>query len=153
MGYVVRELLGAGLIHADVLTVAEGGMAAYAQEPCLESGTLAWRASPAQSGDAAMLRPVAAPFMPDGGMRMVTGNLGRATFKTSAVDEARWTIEAPARVFDTQEAVQEAFKAGELDRDVVVVVRFQGPRANGMPELHKLTPPLGVLQEIGRAHV
>ena len=149
MGYVVRELLGAGLIHSDVLTIAEGGMAAYAQEPCLESGTLAWRASPAQSGDAAMLRPVSAPFLPDGGMRLVEGNLGRATFKTSAVDPARWTIAAPARVFDSQEAVQAAFQAGELDRDVVVVVRFQGPRANGMPELHKLTPPLGVLQDRG----
>ena len=149
MGYVVRELLGAGLIHADVLTVAEGGMAAYAQEPCLNDGALAWRVVRDEAGDAAMLRPVAAPFMPDGGMRMVAGNLGRATFKTSAVDEARWTIEAPARVFGSQEAVQEAFKAGELDRDVVVVVRFQGPRANGMPELHKLTPPLGVLQDRG----
>ena len=96
-----------------------------------------------------MLRPVSAPFLPDGGMRLVTGNLGRATFKTSAVDASRWTIEAPARIFGSQEAVQEAFKAGELDRDVVVVVRFQGPRANGMPELHKLTPPLGVLQDRG----
>ncbi len=96
-----------------------------------------------------MLRPVAAPFLPDGGMRLVQGNLGRATFKTSAVDAARWTIEAPARVFDSQEAVQQAFRAGELDRNVVVVVRFQGPRANGMPELHKLTPPLGVLQDRG----
>jgi phosphogluconate dehydratase len=96
-----------------------------------------------------MLRPGSAPFTADGGMRLVQGNLGRATFKTSAVDPSRYTIEAPARVFDTQEAVQEAFKAGELDRDVVVVVRFQGPRANGMPELHKLTPPLGVLQDRG----
>ena len=96
-----------------------------------------------------MLRPPADPFQQDGGMRLVTGNLGRAIFKTSAVDKARWTIEAPARVFDSQEAVLAAFKAGELDRDVVVVVRFQGPRANGMPELHKLTPPLGVLQDRG----
>ncbi len=149
MGYVVRELLGAGLAHADVLTVAEEGMAAYAQEPFLEQGELAFRPAPHASADDAMLRPVAQPFLPDGGMRLVTGNLGRATFKTSAVDPARWTIEAPARVFDTQEAVQAAFKAGELDRDLVVVVRFQGPRANGMPELHKLTPPLGVLQDKG----
>ena len=96
-----------------------------------------------------MLATVAQPFLPDGGMRLVQGNLGRGTFKTSAVASERWTIEAPARVFDTQEAVQAAFKAGELDRDVVVVVRFQGPRANGMPELHKLTPPLGVLQDKG----
>lgn len=149
MGFVVRELLGAGLIHADTLTVAEGGMAAYGQEPVLADGVLAWQPAPATSGDPEILAPVAAPFQPDGGMRLVTGNLGRGTFKTSAVARERWTIEAPARVFDSQEAVQAAFKAGELDRDVVVVVRFQGPRANGMPELHKLTPPLGVLQDKG----
>lgn len=149
MGFVVRELLSAGLIHADTLTVAEGGMAAYGQEPVLADGALAWQPAPATSGDPEILAPVAAPFQPDGGMRLVTGNLGRGTFKTSAVARERWTIEAPARVFDSQEAVQAAFKAGELDRDVVVVVRFQGPRANGMPELHKLTPPLGVLQDKG----
>ena len=149
IGFVVRELLGAGLIHGDVLTVAEHGMAAYADEPFLDGDALKWRPAPATSSDAAMLAPAASPFLPDGGMRLVAGNLGRATFKTSAVDRLRWTIEAPARVFDSQEAVQEAFKAGELDRDVVVVVRFQGPRANGMPELHKLTPPLGVLQDRG----
>ena len=96
-----------------------------------------------------MLRPVTEPFLPDGGMRLVEGNLGRAIFKTSAVDAERWTIEAPARCFSDQNQVLEAFKAGELDRDVVVVVRFQGPRANGMPELHKLTPALGVLQDRG----
>jgi phosphogluconate dehydratase len=124
-------------------------MAQYAREPYLEGETLAWRDSPATSLDDSMLRPVSAPFLPDGGMRLVQGNLGRATFKTSAVDAERWTIEAPCRVFDTQEAVAKAFAAGELDRDVVVVVRFQGPRANGMPELHKLTPPLGVLQDRG----
>ncbi len=149
MGFVVRELLDAGLVHGDILTIAEGGMAAYAGEPLLDGDALAWRPAPVQSGDDAMLRPADAPFLADGGMRLVTGNLGRATFKTSAVEQDRWTIEAPARVFDSQEAVQEAFKAGELDRDVVVVVRFQGPRANGMPELHKLTPPLGVLQDRG----
>ena len=149
MGYVIKELLGAGLIHGDVLTVSPGGMADYAKEPFLDSEKLAWRPAPAVSGDAAMLQPVATPFLADGGMRLVQGNLGRATFKTSAVDEGRWTIEAPARVFDTQEGVAKAFAAGELDRDVIVVVRFQGPRANGMPELHKLTPPLGVLQDRG----
>ena len=149
IGYVTRELLGAGLIHGDTLTVAPGGMAAYAEEPVLDGEALAWRPLPEASGDDAMLRPAAAPFLPDGGMRLVQGNIGRATFKTSAVDAERWTIEAPARVFDSQEAVTDAFKAGELDRDVVVVVRFQGPRANGMPELHKLTPPLGVLQDRG----
>ena len=149
MGYVVRELLGAGLIHGDVLTVAEDGMAAYAKEPTLEGDALAWQPAPTEAGDPAILAPVATPFLADGGMRLVQGNLGRATFKTSAVDPSRWTIEAPARVFDSQEAVQQAFQAGELDRDCVVVVRFQGPRANGMPELHKLTPPLGVLQDKG----
>ncbi|HVR90655.1 MAG TPA: phosphogluconate dehydratase [Novosphingobium sp.] len=156
MGYVVRELLTNGLIHNDILTVSDKGMAGYAEEPvlaptgsALESPLLTFRPAPTASGDDAMLRPVAAPFMADGGMKLVEGNLGRATFKTSAVDPARWTIEAPARVFETQEAVTAAFKAGELDRDVIVVVRFQGPRANGMPELHKLTPPLGVLQDKG----
>ncbi|MCC6826920.1 MAG: phosphogluconate dehydratase [Novosphingobium sp.] len=149
IGYVVRELLGAGLAHADVLTVAPEGMVEYAREPVLDDDRLSWRPSPETSLDDEMLRPVATPFLADGGMRLVQGNLGRATFKTSAVDATRWTIEAPARVFDTQEAVQDAFKAGELDRDVIVVVRFQGPRANGMPELHKLTPPLGVLQDRG----
>ena len=149
MGYVVRELLDAGLAHSDVLTVSERGMAAYAEEPVLDGAALSWRPAPATSLDPAILAPVSAPFHPDGGMRLVAGNLGRGTFKTSAVDSERYTIEAPARVFDSQEAVQAAFKAGELDRDVVVVVRFQGPRANGMPELHKLTPPLGVLQDRG----
>ena len=125
-------------------------MAQYATEPLLdERERWHWRTVPAESGDETMLRPVATPFLPDGGMRLVQGNLGRGTFKTSAVDPERWTIEAPARVFERQEEVAAAFKAGELDRDVVVVVRFQGPRANGMPELHKLTPPLGVLQDRG----
>jgi phosphogluconate dehydratase len=149
MGYVIRELLDAGLAHRDVLTVAQGGMDAYAAEPVLDGDMLNWQPAPATSGDDVMLRPVNAAFTADGGMRLVQGNLGRATFKTSAVDPARYTILAPARVFDTQEAVNAAFKAGELDGDVVVVVRFQGPRANGMPELHKLTPPLGVLQDKG----
>ena len=149
MGYVIRELLDAGLAHGDVLTVAERGMAAYAEEPMLEGDALTWRPAPATSLDDTILAPVSTPFHPDGGMRLVEGNLGRGTFKTSAVEPSRYTIEAPARVFDSQEAVQTAFKAGELDRDVIVVVRFQGPRANGMPELHKLTPPLGVLQDKG----
>lgn len=149
MGFVIRELLDAGLAHGDVLTVAEGGMAAYADEPHLTGETLTWRPAPATSLDHTILAPVSTPFHPDGGMRLVEGNLGRGTFKTSAVEPSRYTIEAPARVFDSQEAVQTAFKAGELDRDVIVVVRFQGPRANGMPELHKLTPPLGVLQDKG----
>ncbi|HMO77213.1 MAG TPA: phosphogluconate dehydratase [Sphingopyxis sp.] len=170
IGFVVRELLDAGLLHGDILTVG-GTMADYAQEPVLgevipgesrgpaatpEDGPrlspgngLVWRPAPLETRDDTMLRPVAAPFSPDGGMRLLAGNLGRAIIKTSAVAEDRWTIEAPARIFDNQDAVLSAFKAGELDRDAVVVVRFQGPRANGMPELHKLTPALGVVQDRG----
>ena len=148
MGYVIGELLEAGLAHRDVLTVSDGDLSNYAREAGLDGEKLAWR-NTGPSGDKAMLRPAAEPFQPDGGMRLVEGNLGRACFKSSAVEKERWTIEAPCRVFETQKQVAEAFKAGELDRDVVVVVRFQGPRANGMPELHKLTPPLGVLQDRG----
>jgi len=149
MGYVIRELLGGGLLHRDILTVSGGDLGDYAREPVLEGEALVWKDAPEQSRDDAMLRPVDAPFSADGGMRLVQGNLGRAIFKTSAVDPARWTIEAPARVFFDQDQVITAFKAGELDCDVIVVVRFQGPRANGMPELHKLTPSLGVLQDKG----
>jgi phosphogluconate dehydratase len=148
MGYVIGALLDEGLAHPDILTVASGGFGEYAREPGLVDEALVWR-EVGPSMDDTMLRPVSNPFKPDGGMRLLTGNLGRACFKTSAVDRERWTIEAPARVFEDQAAVTAAFKAGELDRDVVVVVRFQGPRANGMPELHKLTPPLGVLQDRG----
>ncbi len=148
MGFVIGELLEAGLAHADILTVARGGFADYAKEPGLEGEELVWR-EVGPSGDDTMLRPVGNPFKHDGGMRLLEGNLGRACFKTSAVDESRWTVEAPCRVFEDQPSVAAAFKAGELERDVVVVVRFQGPRANGMPELHKLTPVLGVLQDRG----
>ena len=149
MGYVIRELIHAGLLHRDIMTVAGNDLADYGGEPMLEDDRLVWRDAPAVTADDTMLRPPSAPFSPDGGMRLVTGNLGRATFKTSAVDPARWTIEAPVRVFHDQNDALAAFKAGELDRDVIVVIRFQGPVANGMPELHKLTPPLGVLQDKG----
>ncbi len=149
MGFVIRELLGAGMLHGDIMTVAGTSLADQANEPFMDGDTLAWREPVAESRDAAMLRPVSDPFLEDGGMRLVEGNLGRAIFKTSAVSEDRWTVRAPARVFADQDEVLAAFKAGELERDVVVVVRFQGPRANGMPELHKLTPPLGVLQDKG----
>jgi phosphogluconate dehydratase len=148
MGFVIGELLEAGLAHGDILTVGRGGFADYAKEPGLEGEEVVWR-EVGPSGDDTMLRPVANPFKADGGMRLLEGNLGRACFKTSAVDESRWTVEAPCRVFEDQPSVAAAFAAGELDHDVVVVVRFQGPRANGMPELHKLTPPLGVLQDRG----
>ncbi|MFN3389454.1 MAG: phosphogluconate dehydratase, partial [Allosphingosinicella sp.] len=149
IGFVIRTLLDAGLLHRDILTVAGEDLGDYAKEPALDGDVLVWRDAPEAPLDDTMLRPASDPFQPDGGMRLVEGNLGRATFKTSAVDRERWTIEAPARIFPDQDAVIAAFKAGELDRDVVVVVRFQGPRANGMPELHKLTPPLGVLQDRG----
>lgn len=149
IGYVIRELIGAGLLHRDIMTVAGQDLADYGREPVLEDDKLVWRDAPVVTADDTMLRPPSAPFSPDGGMRLVTGNLGRATFKTSAVDPARWTIEAPVRVFHDQNDALAAFKAGELERDVILVICFQGPAANGMPELHKLTPPLGVLQDKG----
>ncbi|MEZ5680400.1 MAG: phosphogluconate dehydratase [Erythrobacter sp.] len=148
MGYVIGTLLDEGLAHPDIMTVWDEGFEAYTREPGMDGDALTWR-DPGPSGDAEMLRPASDPFQPDGGMRLVEGNLGRACFKSSAVERERWTVEAPCRVFEDQHSVNEAFKRGELDRDVVVVVRFQGPRANGMPELHKLTPALGVLQDRG----
>ena len=148
MPFVIRELLGAGLLHRDIRTVAGDDLSAHGMKPVIADDALAW-VDPGPSGDETIVRPASNPFSPEGGFRILTGNLGRACIKVSAVDRDRWTIEAPARVFEDQATVQAAFKAGELDRDVVVVVRFQGPRANGMPELHKLTPPLGVLQNRG----
>ncbi|MDB5986005.1 MAG: phosphogluconate dehydratase [Nevskia sp.] len=150
MGFLIRELLGGGLLHDDVCTVAGEGLQRYSEEPYLdEAGKTIWRAAPLNSGDNTVLRGVAAPFAADGGLKLLTGNLGRAVIKTSAMKPEHLIVEAPAIVFDSQEAVQAAFKRGELKRDFVAVVRFQGPRANGMPELHKLTPPLGVLQDQG----
>ena len=147
-GFVIRELLDAGLMHADVLTVRAGGLREFTRIPALQAGQLVWQ-DPGASGDASVLRPAAAPFSPTGGLKLLQGNLGRSVIKISAVPEAAHVIEAPARVFDSQEALQAAFQAGELDRDLVCVVRWQGPQANGMPELHKLTPPLAVLQDKG----
>ena len=152
--YVLRELLDSGRLHADVTTVSASGLAAYTTLPVQTHGVLTWQALPdfggKASGDASVLRPAHQPFSHHGGLQLLQGNLGRAVIKTSAVPEERHIIEAPARVFTTQEAMLAAFKAGELNRDVVVVVRFQGPHANGMPELHKLTPSLAVLQ--GQGH-
>ncbi len=148
-GFLIRELLGAGLLHADVRTILGQGLAAYAAEAWLDEGALRWREPPAASADIAVLRGVANPFQPTGGLTLLTGNLGRAVIKTSAVQPERHVIEAPCRIFREQEEVQAAFRAGELNRDVVVVLRGQGPKANGMPELHKLMPPLGVLQDRG----
>jgi phosphogluconate dehydratase len=148
MAFVIRELLSEGLLHGDILTVAGDGLAAYGEKPDLDGDALVWR-DPGATGDDTILRPAASPFAPDGGMRILQGNVGRACIKVSAVERERWVVEAPARVFEDQSDVLAAFKAGELEQDVVVVVRFQGPRANGMPELHKLTPPLSVLQNRG----
>jgi phosphogluconate dehydratase len=148
MAFVTYTLSREGLIHTDTLTAGAESMDAWVGNPELHGDELIWK-SAEESADIDMLRPVSDPFQPDGGMRLVQGNLGRGIFKTSAVDSERWLIEAPARCFSDQNEVLEAFKAGELDRDVAVVVRFQGPRANGMPELHKLTPTLGVLQDRG----
>ncbi|WP_294204583.1 phosphogluconate dehydratase [uncultured Sphingomonas sp.] len=148
MPYVIRELLSAGLLHRDIMTVAGKDLSDYGQTAVIAEDKLAWTPV-GDSGDETILRPAASPFSADGGMRILSGNLGRACIKVSSVERERWIIEAPARVFSDQSEVQAAFKAGELERDVVVVVRFQGPKANGMPELHKLTPPLGVLQNRG----
>ena len=146
---MIRELLDAGLMHPDVSTVRPGGLREFTQIPCATSGGgLSWR-SAGQSGDTSVVRPAAAAFSASGGLKLLLGNLGRSVIKVSAVPDDRHVVQAPARVFDSQQALHVAFDAGELDRDVVCVVRWQGPCANGMPELHKLTPPLAVLQGKG----
>ena len=150
-GFVIRELVDSGAMHADVATVVAGGLREFGKVPQLDTsgGALRWRELPAMPIDDTVVRTAQAPFQAEGGLKLLTGNLGRAVIKVSAVPSDRHVIEAPALLFDTQEALLDAFKAGELERDFVAVVRFQGPRANGMPELHKLTPPLGVLQGRG----
>jgi len=149
MGLLMRELLDAGLLHENVQTIAGPGLRRYCEEPWLDGGRLAWRAAPERSGDESILRPRSKAFANSGGLQLLRGNLGRAVIKISAVKPEHQVVRAPALVFDSQEQVMEAFKAGKLERDFVAVVRNQGPRANGMPELHKLTPPLGVLQGRG----
>ncbi len=149
MGFLIGELLDACLAHEDVLTVMGQGLARYREEPFLADGKLVWRPAPKQSGDETVLRPARQPFSPDGGLKVLTGNLGRAVIKISAVKPEHRVVEAPAIVFNDQEELMAAFDRGELRRDFVAVVRYQGPRANGMPELHQLTPPLGVLQDEG----
>ena len=149
MGLVIAQLLDAGFLHDDVLTVRGDGLSNYRQEPCLHDNKLDWRDAPLKSLDPEIIATVDKPFAPQGGLKLLSGRLGRAVIKTSAVKPEHQVIEAPARVFDHQQAVLDAFKAGELNQDVVVVVRCQGPQANGMPELHKLTPALGVLQDKG----
>lgn len=147
VAYVIAQLLAAGLMHRDVQTVAGAGLEHYAQYPRLQNNALHY--VPAFNNEPAVLAPVHGPFAEEGGIKCLRGNLGEAIIKISAVDKAHWLIEAPARVFDSQAAVLDAFAQGELNRDCIVVLRFQGPRANGMPELHKLMPALGVLQDKG----
>jgi phosphogluconate dehydratase len=149
MAFVAYSLGREGLIHRDTLTAGADSMEAWIGNPELHGDELVWKPAE-ESADVDMLRPASDPFQPESGLQFVRGNLGRAIFKTSAVDEERWLVEAPARCFSDQNEVLEAFKSGELSSDVAVVVRFQGPRANGMPELHKLVPTLGLLQDRGQ---
>jgi phosphogluconate dehydratase len=149
MAFVIRELLSAGLLHADARSVINQPISAYAQEPVLSHGHLHWQNPPAQSGDDSILRPASNPFSAQGGLCKLSGNLGQAVIKISALDESKWTVTAPARVFDSQTAMARAHKAGELTGDLVAVVRYQGARANGMPELHQLMPLLANLQDKG----
>jgi len=150
MALVIRELLDAGLLHEDVQTVAgSGGLREYTQEPWLNDGVLDWRDGPTKSIDSSVVSTTKDPFQSDGGLRLLSGNLGRAVVKTSAVKAEHKIIEAPAIVFHSQDALRVAFEAGELEKDFIAVIAYQGPRANGMPELHKLTPILGVLLDRG----
>jgi phosphogluconate dehydratase len=149
MAFVIRELLKAGLAHEDVLTIAGPGLSRYTQEPVLVDGELTWRDGAEESLDTAIVRPISDAFSPEGGLRMLGGNIGRGVMKISAVKPEHHVITAPAAVFQEQEDFIAAFKRGELDRDVVVVMRFQGPAANGMPELHNLSPSISVLLDRG----
>ncbi|MCB1754571.1 MAG: phosphogluconate dehydratase [Gammaproteobacteria bacterium] len=149
IGTVIGELLGAGLLHGDIKTVTGKGLGDYASEPYLDDEQLRWRPSPKAGVAADIIAPADQPYRKEGGLVLLSGKLGRAVAKTSAVDEDKWRVCAPCRIFDSQEAFQNAFKNAELETDVVVVVRFQGPKANGMPELHKLLPPLSSLQDRG----
>lgn len=148
-GFVIRELIEGGYMYPDVYTVKGGGMRAYGKMPEKDGDALVWKDYPAESGDETIVRTVENPFNESGGLRLLTGNLGRSVIKISAVPEDRHIIEAPAIIFDAQEELLAAFDRGELEKDFIAVVRFQGPKANGMPELHKLTPPMAVLQNKG----
>ncbi len=148
-GFVIRELIDSGCMYPDVYTVASGSLREYGKKPELENAALVWRDYPAESYDETIVRTASHPFNESGGLRLLKGNLGRSVIKISAVPEDRHIIEAPAIVFDAQEELLAAFDRGELERDFIAVVRFQGPKANGMPELHKLTPPMAVLQNKG----
>ncbi|MBI1218044.1 MAG: phosphogluconate dehydratase [Rhodobacteraceae bacterium] len=149
LAFMIGELLDAGLLHPDTKTVAGDGLLLYTREPVITAGKLGWRTGSATTLNDRILRPAHDPFQPEGGLKQLSGNLGRGVIKVSAVAPERHLIEAPARIFHDQEDVKRAFKAGEFTTDTIVVVRFQGPRANGMPELHSLTPTLAVLQDRG----
>jgi phosphogluconate dehydratase len=149
MGFLIKQLLQAGLLHNTVHTVMGYGLHHYAQEPWLQDGKLAWRSAPEQSADDSVLRTCAQPFSADGGLKRLQGNLGRSVVKVSAVQAEHRRVHAPAVVVESQHALLELFNQGQLEKDFVAVVRYQGPQANGMPELHKLTPPLGMLQDKG----
>jgi phosphogluconate dehydratase len=149
MGFLIGQLLDAGLLHADVTTVAGPGLERYRTEPVLQDAELVWRPGPTETLDSSVLTGIKEPFSSNGGLKILTGNLGRGVIKISAVKPQHRVVEAPARIFHDQDEFLRAFKAGELKRDMIAVVRFQGPKSNGMPELHKLTPALGVLQDQG----
>jgi phosphogluconate dehydratase len=151
MGFLIDQLLRAGLLHESVQTIMGPGLRHYTREPWLDQGQLRWRAVPEKSADETVLRPVDRPFSADGGLRLLTGNLGRAVIKVSAIEPRHRRVRAPAVVLSDQKQLEQLFQQGQLDRDFVAVVRFQGPKANGMPELHKLTPILGILQDRGHA--
>jgi phosphogluconate dehydratase len=149
LGYLMGELLDGGLLHDDVTTIMGSGLRKYTEEPFLEGNDIVFRPGAGKSLNEDIVRPVSHPFSPEGGLHVIKGNLGKGVIKVSAVKQEHQHIEAPAVIFESQHDLQAAFEAGDLNRDCVVVVRFQGPKANGMPELHKLTPPLGVLQDKG----
>lgn len=149
MAILIKELLKGGFLHNDVKTICGEGLEKYTKEPAIRDGELVWVDAPEKSIDLNVLAQLEQPFKPDGGLCVLEGNLGRAVIKTSSLREGRSVVKAPAVVFESQHDLDAAFKAGDLNRDCVVVVRYQGPRAIGMPELHKLTPPLGVLQDKG----
>ena len=150
MPFLIRQLLAGGLLHGDVTTVWGTGLDGYVKEPSLDdAGNVGWRDGPAKSGDERVLAPISRPFSLEGGLKLLDGNLGRAVIKISAVKPEHHVVEAPALIFHSQDELRTAFEAGSLDRDFIAVIRFQGPRANGMPELHKLTPTLGLLQDRG----
>ncbi len=149
MALLFRELIAGGLVHQDVETICGRGLSRYTQQPILDNGQLVWIDGPTESGDDEIIATLSKPFKPDGGLRVLKGNLGISVLKTSSLRPGSAVIKAPAVVFEDQHELEAAFKAGELEKDFVAVVRFQGPKARGMPELHKLTPPLGVLQDKG----